>query len=241
MRLGFSTAIVVLVLTTSTFADERARVLLERALNAHGGEFTLKKLQMVQRKGNGELSTGANPVHFTEEVVWSLPDRMRMVVEINKQTKVVTVLNGNQAWQQTMGPARELGKELGDELRNELYIWWLATLTPLKGDGFELSSVPEIKVNDAMAEGFKVIRKDRPEVRLYFDRQTNLLLKIESQVKFAGLMVSKEYLFSDYVTVEGIRVSRRLVEMVNGKKVGERTSAEYKFLPKIEDATFNRP
>jgi hypothetical protein len=224
-------------------ADERADALavLNRAIQAHGGEVGLFKARNFSRNGVGTVLVMGMEEPFTEDLAAALPDKMRQSVELNARAKVTTVFNGEQGWQVSFGPARELGKDFRDELREELYIWWLTTLVPLKGDTFQLAPVPEITVSGEAAAGIKATSTGRPEAKLYFNKQTGLLVKIERRARHAGQMVSREYYYGDHKEFDGVKLYTRLTELINGRKNSELTGATYKILPRIDDSTFARP
>jgi len=232
-----------LSLAGSVRADERAQALevVHRAIQAHGGEIGLLKAQNYSRSGTGTVLLMGLEFPFTEELTASLPDKMRQAVELNGKTKVTTVLNGNQGWQVSLGPAREMGKEFRDEMREELYVWWLTTLTPLKGDAIKLAPVPEIKVGGEAAVGIQATCAGRPEAKLYFNKQSGLLVKIERRGRAGGQLVSKEYYYANHKEFDGVKLFTRQTELTNGKKSSELTSATYKLLPRIDDSTFARP
>src|SRR5262249_25113206 len=128
-----------------------------------------------------------------------------------------------------------------EELREEAYVQWLATLVPLKKDPFELAPVPEIKVDGKPAGGVKVSSKGHGDVKLYFDKASGLLVKIERPAREAGLQVDKEYVYSDHKTFDGVKLPTRSVELLNGKKFTQLSSAAYKFLDKPDASAFDKP
>ena len=90
------------------------------------------------------------------------------------------VVNGDKGWQSAGGPAMALGAERLREIRNEMYVLWLTTLTPLKKDDVQLSPLPDIKVHGEAAAGIKATSKGHPDVKLYFDKKTHLLVKVDA-------------------------------------------------------------
>ena len=168
----------------NAFAGERedAVAVVDEAIKAHGGADALNKSQTLMRTGVGTLTLFDNKIPFTDEVSWSLPDRWRVSINLEKRGVQSIVLNGEKGWQSSGGPAMELGAERVREMRNEVYVLWLATLTPLKKDDIQLSPVPDIKVLGEAAVGVKATSKGKPDVKLYFDKKTNLLVKVERRV-----------------------------------------------------------
>jgi hypothetical protein len=222
-------------------ADDRSDALavVDDAIKAHGGADALAKAQAYTRKGAGTVELG-KVMSLTDELTVSLPDRTRLVIDLEKMAHLVTVLNGDKAWESTGGPASDVTALRLQELRDEAYILWLATLTPLKKDGVTLKPQKEIKVNDKPAVGVSVTAKGRPDATLYFDKQSHLLVKIAREALLGGRKVDKEYLFADYKEVDGVQMPMKLTELVNGRKFSEIAVSSYK-LSKPDDATFAKP
>jgi len=219
---------------------EDALVLVDQAIKAHGGADALNKAQALVRTGVGTMTLFGETTPFTDEVSWSLPERLRVVMDLNKQMRMTIVVNGDKAWQSAGGPSIELSGERVTEMREEVYVIWVATLAPLKKEPFMLSVLPEIKVSGEPAIGVKVISKAKPELKLYFDKKTNLLVKIERRATQLGQKVDKEYLYSDHKEFDGVKLPTKLAELISGRKLSELTVTAYK-LKKVDDSVFAKP
>jgi hypothetical protein len=245
MRILLAPALVfagLLIPPTLLRADDRADALaiVDDAIKAHGGADVLAKAQGFTRKGTGSLLPFGPPgLPFTDELTVSLPDRSRHAVEIDKKSRIVLVLNGDKGWRSEGGPADELGGVRLKEVADEVYVLWLTTLTPLKKDDVTLKPLPPTKVDDKPAVGVSVSAKGRPDVKVYFNKDSHLLVKIEREALQGGQKVDKEYLYGDYKDVDGVKLPGKLTENVNGKKLTDIT-ASYK-LHKPDDATFGKP
>jgi hypothetical protein len=222
--------------------QEDALALVEQAIKAHGGADALTKAQTLVRTGVGSVSVPDKPQPFTDEWTWHLPDQLRFSIEVDKKFRIITVVNGDKGWQNTGGQTMELTGELLRERRDEMYVLWLATLTPLKKDDVKLSLLPEIKVNDEPAVGVQAKSKAAPDgINLYFDKKTHLLVKIQRRARQSGVAVDKEYVYSDHKEFDGVKLPTKLVELINGRKFSEITKATYKLQTKFDDATFAKP
>jgi outer membrane lipoprotein-sorting protein len=219
---------------------EDALAVVEQAIKAHGGADALAKAQNVLRTGAGTITLGKDTKAFTAEVAWSLPDRLRMALLVEKKFPLTTVLNGDKGWQSSGGPAMEMGAESLRELRDELAVRRLATLTPLTRDEFKLAPLPEIKVNGEPAVGVKAAR-GKTEMKLYFDKKTHLLVKIERRASEGGQMLDKEYVFSDHKEFDGVKLPTKEVVLINGRKFTEESGMTYKLPKKIDDTLFGKP
>ena len=116
-------------------------------------------------------------------------------------------------------------------------------LTPLKDKDIKLSPLGEIKINDRPAVGIKIIKKNHPDVDLYFDKQTHRPVQCELRTKEpeAGQEAAGAWLFSDFKDMGGVQHATRLVLNRDGKKILEIEISEVKPEDKVDDDTFAKP
>jgi hypothetical protein len=220
---------------------EDALAIIGQAVKAHGGADALAKVRTAVRAGEGVIIQGENKTPFTDELTLNLPDQWRDSVVIDKKVHFAIAVNGDKGWQAVSGNVTDVGPARFKELREEMYVLGLETLTPLQKTGFDLAPLPEVKIADRPAVGVKVSSKGHADAKLYFDNQTHLLVKIERSAVEAGLKLDKEYLFGDYKDFDGVKLPTRQVELLEGKEVMELTSASYKFPSKPDEAAFTKP
>jgi hypothetical protein len=232
-----------LVLTAPASAGDRedALAIIDQAVKAHGGADAMAKVRTAVRAGEGIIFQDETKTPFTDELTLNLPDQWRDSVVIDKKVRFAIAVNGDKGWQAVSGTVTEVGPAKLKELREEIYVLGLETLTPLQKAGFDLAPVPEIKIGDKTAVGVKVASKGHADARLYFDGETHLLVKIERTALEAGLRLDKEYLFSDHKVFDGVKLPTRQMELPQSKKVMELTSASYKFPSKPDEAAFTKP
>jgi hypothetical protein len=233
----------VLSLVSAAAAQDDARALLEKAIIAHGGE-RLAKARTQIRAVKGEIVSFPEAVPFTGEAQLKLPDKGRWAFELDQKGQklpVILVLNGDKGWRTGGGATKEMSDQEISDLREEVYINWLITLLPILEKKLTIAAVPDTKVNGEPAAGIKVANKGRPEVKLYFDKKSGLLVKAEHKGKEAGVDVNKEYIFSNHREVDGVKLPLKCVVMSNGKRAAEWTATEYKLPERIDDAAFGKP
>lgn len=225
-------------------ADDRdtARAVIDAAVKAHGGTAALTKAQTVRRTATGFQLQAGREVPLTSQDVLALPDRVRMDVTLDKRMRFVSVVNGDKGWIQVGGaPVLTMAAPRLKEYHEEVYVLWIATLVPLQKGAFELAPLAEIKVNGKPALGVKVSSKGHADAKLYFDKATKLLVKIERRVSASGLVVAKEYLFGNYKDFDGAKLRTSEQEKINGKATAAVTAITYKFLPRVDDKLFAKP
>jgi hypothetical protein len=122
------------------------------------------------------------------------------------------------------------------------YGGWVATLLPLKDKSFTLTALPETKVEGKAAIPVKVTKKDRPEVMLYFDKDSNLLVKTEQMVKNEdGKTVKMEAIVSAFKESNGRQVPSKVIVRQDGKLFVEAEMFDHKLHEKLDDKLFVKP
>ena len=106
--------------------------------------------------------------------------------------------------------------------------------------GFDLAPLPDKMVDGKPAAGVKVASKGHMEAKLYFDKTTGLLVKVERQSNEAGIATTKEYVFGSHKDFDGVKLATKRTESLGGKKFAEVTVA-FRFPGKVDDALFGKP
>jgi hypothetical protein len=223
---------------------DMALAVIEQAIKAHGGADALTRAQTAVRTSTGTMSLFGKDLAFTDEMTWQLPDRFRLVIDVGTgqdRTHLTLVVNPDKGWQATGGMVVDLGPDRLEELHEEAYVLWLTTLTPLRKTGFELTPLPDAQVGSRQAAVVKVASKGHADARLYFDKDSGLLIKLERRAKEAGLAVDKEYLYGEPKDFDGAKLPTKLQETINGKRFTDLTNISYKFPRGVNDAVFARP
>jgi hypothetical protein len=225
----------------------KARTIINKAIQAQGGEANLAKQKIVRQKGTYRRFTDGKqgtPL-FSWEQITQLPDRSKSVQkgEIDGQKVSMTiVLKGDQAWMNVNGQVEDLDKQMIASMKEDLYAGEVSLLLPLKQKEYQLSVLAEEKVNGHSAAGVKVVSKGRPDVSLYFDKESGLLVKCVRQVPDGtGGQVTQEEFFSEYKETDKVKLPRKLMTFADGKKIAEGTIDEVQFLQKIEEKEFDKP
>ena len=221
---------------------EDTKGILARAIRAHGGADALAKASQCTRTDSGMQDIAGRETPFVSAVTRSLPDRVRVKVDLDKKISTTLVLDGAKGWyQEGESPAVPLPAARLKEMREETYVQWLTTLVPLTKPGFTITALPKIKIEAESAVGFKVARKGNADTKMYFLERNGLLVKVERRVSEGGAMVDKEYLYGGFREFDGATLPTREVVSINGRKYTTVSISGYKFPEKFEAGTFNRP
>lgn len=218
---------------------------LEKAIQARGGEANLKKLLAVSYRGKGISAPGGAVSPFVFRTVTALPDRQRNESDYQDGTKFVQVQNKNKGWISINGSVKENDNDVAamKSMKDQLYVNRVLTLLPLRDKAFTLEPLPEQRKEGVMTEGFVVKQKDQPDVTLFFDKETGELLLSRTKSLDANTLVAheEETLYTKYQTVEGVPFPMRWVIYNDGNKSMELNYEELKFLDKVDDILFAKP
>jgi hypothetical protein len=185
MRKRLLTALVVALLVgcpRPAAAEDEALALVKKAVAAQGGEEKLARQAGSITKMKGTIyALPQGDLAFTGEAATqpSGPVKITLEVTLPGQTINVTqVLDGDKGWASNNGQVTDLDDHTRQELKKSQHVDRVTGLVPLLTDkGFTLSVLKEAKVNGRPAAGVKVEAKDQPDVSLWFDRESGLLVK----------------------------------------------------------------
>jgi hypothetical protein len=194
---------------SSVRAEEAApRAVIERAVKALGGEEVLKHRVGVRMKVKGKFFFSpdgpAQEFPLVGETLNQSGPRVRLSFHIDllgNKVDMVIVLDGANSWQSAYGRVQDLGPDERKSMGISSYTDRVTSLLPLlKDKAFTLSPLGEEKVEGRPAVGLKVSSKDRPDVRLYFDKESGLLVKYAYRSQSPGEVKEQlhETILSDY-------------------------------------------
>ncbi len=168
------------------------RAVIRRAIQALGGLDLLTRRVAVLRRGalryEADAAAGGEA---TETAVESLvpPGGRPLRLTYRSQpgsnagwSEVIVVINGKKSWRSIDGRVQDQDVET-ETLQVAGHCDRVAGLIPLLTDrGFTLTTVPPVEVGGKPADGIRVSFAGKPDVHLYFDRATGLLVR--SSVRF---------------------------------------------------------
>ena len=236
---------ILLLAPPSLIAAEDARGIVERAIQAHGGEAKLARLKTVVTKAKGTVNFGSD-VPFTQDIVWQWPDHLKSVATLvtDPPTTLVETIAGDDSWARRNGKPGPLSGIKRDELRAQAHVRRLLLLTPLlHANIYEISALEEIRIDDRPALGVRVVCPGERDVKLYFDAKTHRLVKIERRVyaENAKKELLQEVFLSDYQDIDGVPTARKQVWHRDGKKGLEMTFTEVRYPERLDAAVFADP
>jgi hypothetical protein len=250
LRTAVLAALVLLPARPVLAADDKpdADAILARGIKALGGEARLEKYQAATWKAKGTMHRASGTIEYSGAWAMQAPDKYREEITgkaDGMEVKHVRVVDGDHGWLRLNdGAATDLGPDALAETRRELHAQLLTRLVPLRdAAAFTLTATGPTKVGDTAAVGLEVAAKDGRKFRLYFDRDSGLLLASEALVKpgAADQEVKQEVLYDDYQDAGGVKHARKITIKRNGRTVLEQEVLEYKPLEKLDAREFARP
>lgn len=220
--------------------DDAARELIVKAVKAAGGEAALAKHRATTYKEVGTYHGMGEGQPYTGLYISQLPEQFRMEIE----GAFVSVFNRDKGWTKMGDAVKEMTKEELAAQRNDHRAGYVATLLPLLGKDFTLTSLAEEKIDGRAVLGVKVTAKDYPDVKLYLDKETLLLTRSvfptkASEDKFKD--ATMEVNFGKYQEIDGAKVATKLVMKRDGKVYVEADVRDVKAVGKLDDALFGKP
>lgn len=242
-------AVVVLSAASAVRADEQAdlKALVDKAIKAAGGEEKLKKFGGMTLKGRGTVFADNQEIQFSVDGAAQGLDRFRLDMEATvagNAIKVLAVFQVDKVWAKVNERVEQAPEEVGVWMKCETYALRLAqTLLPLKDTACKLTPMGEVAVGGRPAVGVKAAAKDRPEVNLFFDKETGLLVRMDLQVKDMPGMpeVTHEFLFSEPKELSGLKHFSKMVLNRDGKKLMEVELTELNAADKLDANLFEKP
>ncbi len=228
----------------SLHAQDGAKAIIEKAIEAQGGPKKVAKLRIMRIKveGKTDLAPDQKDVPFTLEDTWQMPGQYKTVYRIQvggiAQTQTI-VLDGEKGWIKVNGRVADLPKQALTEFIDQKRAEDLDRLAFLKEKSHELSVLGEITIHEKPAVGVLVKTKGRRDVKLYFDKSSGLLVKREHRIQDAtGKEILQEVFFSEYQEKDGLKHYRKISAYRDGKKFIEGAVTEVEFFKKLDPKVF---
>lgn len=246
MRKFWISALLFVLLANPAGAQDAVRAIVEKAIKAQGGAEMLDRYNAGRARVKATINLAGGEIPAMVETTVQLPNQFKnvMQVEINgKKQTIVQVLNGDMGWMTIEGKTKPLDAGELATLKESFYADQAYRLTPLLRDkNYQLSAVPETKVDSRPALGVKVVHRGRPDINLFFDKASGLLVKSERRTKEAGNKdILQEEILRDYKELKGVQRPMKFLVFRDGKKFMEASVIEFTPLEKVDPKEFAKP
>jgi hypothetical protein len=223
--------------------DKDALAILDKAINALGGEDKLKMAKAFTLKAKGTITFADNDNPFTSQTTVQGLERVRREFEGEfggNKIRGVTVVNGDKGWRQFGDDKMDLDEESIANEKRTLYLQVIPiSLLPLRGKGFKAVTAGEEKVGDKAALAVKVTGPDGKDFQLYFDKASGLPVKqVAKVIGFMKDEYTQETTFGNYKVIDGIKRATKIVSKRDGEKFIDQEITDFKILTKVDPKTF---
>lgn len=225
----------------STLPDSVLSV-LNKAIEAHGGFAKLSTHRADRVKMKGTVQFAGVDAKFTGETTVQLPDQMKTVQEITvkgKSFSVTQVIDKDKVLVNLNGQPQKAEEPVAVQIKETMRLAKIIRLVPLlTGKDFEVSDLGLIKAGELSLHGVKVKENSKPDILLFFDRQTGLLVKTEQIREFESKKVVQEDYFSDFRDLGGFKRPVKIQSFRNGKKILDAELIEVRYFEKLPLSDF---
>jgi hypothetical protein len=243
----FAAYLLLAALVSKWSVAQEPKAIVEKAIAAHGGEQKIVRLNRVHSIAEGTIDAlpGQPAMPFVGES-WRMDGNSKMVVTMRVLGQKVTVtdaVHGDTQWRQLAGVNQEISQEEAAQIQESRYVDQIVKLGFLKDAALELSALPETKIADKPALGVLVKSAGHKDVKLFFDKESSLLVKVEHPTLdlLSGKEVTEELVLSDYQDKDGLKYAMKSELWRDGKKIMDGKVTKLEFVDKIDEKVFARP
>ena len=180
------------------------------------------------------------------EMAFELPDKhmtsINMAVQ-GQKIHVVTIANGTKQKSTMNGMDIPIGKAEKKEVMQMMMVQEISQLTSLiDSKKYAIKAEKDEDVKEMPADVVLVTAEGLNDIKLYFDKKTNMLVKTSrtsiSPGAGEGVEVLEESFLSDFKKIDGQMVYTKLQVKHDGKKFMTITMSEIKLMEKADPKTF---
>jgi hypothetical protein len=230
----------------ATAGDAEVAAVLDKAIQALGGEAKLAKAGNFSRKAKATITIQGNDNDFTSETTYQGLDRYRTEFEglINgNQVKGIVVLSGDKGWRKFGDNKIEMDVNAAANEKRTVYLQVIpVAILPLKGKDFKVESAADENIGDKAAAVLKVTAPDGKNFMLYFDKESGLPVRVVGTVAgFQGQEFSQDTTYGEYKDFDGVKRATKITSKRNGETFLRQEITEFKVLDKVDPKTFAEP
>ena len=218
-----------------------ARQILQLAIDAAGGEQALAAFKLptiwVERGTNFDGQVGTP---YVARYASKWPDQYRQELE----GLYALTASGEDAWVTTAAGSVALEGPALKEFQTQVRVAWAERLFPLLDKSvYTLSPAGEIAVGGKPAVGIVAKHADGRDIKLYFDRDSHQLVKIETQdaAEPGGKPQKLEAFYSEHKPFGGAVLPTAFEMLLGGRLVARGKAADVETNAKLDPKLFQMP
>ena len=221
--------------------DTNAADLLRRVIEARGGLPALKAVRTVVADSQTVLQLQQGTLPSTTKTYIAYPDKFRVDAEVNG-TQTTQVYNAGKAWVKSPVGIQDAPPPMLAEFAANVRRDTIPMLIDAAEGRLTVRVLPDQKGRDGRQ--MRVLEISGPSidrVRLYIDNEMLVTGQAYSRSDPAGRQILSEEVFSDYRTVNGVRVPFEAQLLQNGQPVLKRTLTNVVLNGPVPETLFARP
>ena len=243
--IGVLSAFLTLALLVQAGENEAATV-IDKAIKAHFPKGMDAKKTALRTKNKGTLHVMGLDLEFVQQVSVAPPGKFKEVMDITvlgKKVSVTSVYDGKNAWIRADDKDVPVTDDILNAFKEASYSMGMMRGVFVKDKDVKYSLIGEADVKGKKAIGVTVSSKDKKDVSIYFDKQTHLITKIEMRTRDiqSGQEVMEERFVTEYQTVDGQKVAKKVEVLRDGKALLEAEVIETQMFEKLDDSEFAKP
>lgn len=220
--------------------DKAAWATIDKAAQAAKAE-KLSHLPAMTWNEAGTYYGGGAGQPYTAKYAQVSPSRFH----VNIDGAFELVLDGDKGWLKVAGTTQEMSSEQLKAQKAEAYAGWVASLAPLAKDRdqFTAAQIDGAEVAGRPTIGVSITAENRPELKLYFDKETAQVAKLAHKVFSSELNkeVEQEIVLGEYREIDGIPTATKFTIHRDGKLYVEGEMKDIKRLKTLDDSHFAKP
>lgn len=236
-KLILSLTVLTLSLLIPSVQAQSAEEIVTKHIEAKGGADAWKKVKSLYMK----TATAMMGMEFPSEVWIESPDKMRNVVSFQGKN-IITVMNGNEGW--TLNPlmgstkAESLPESALKDFKEQADM--AGPFVDYKTKGHSIESLGSDDLDGTDVFKIKLTEKTGDISTYYIDKESYMILKLESKKMINGQEAEQSMEFSDYRKVDGLSFAFTTNIGAGGQNLATKVS-ELKVNPSLEGKLFSKP
>jgi zinc protease len=216
------------------------RDLIRRVVDAKGGLARLKNVKTVVAEATTTFRMEQGELESTTTTYVVYPDKFRVDAQV-AGAEVQQVYNAGEAWQKDPNGVREAPAPMKEEFGASVRRDTIPLLIAAAEGTLDVKLLPEEGRDGTVLRVLEISGPRVSPVRLYVDSANLIARQAYSSAGPDGQPMQAEEVFSDYRTVDGIKVPFTAQVLRDGRPILERTLTEVTFNSTIDPKLFSRP
>jgi zinc protease len=221
-------------------AGGSAAALLRRVITVKGGLAALKRVQTVVADSQTTFRMGQGPLFSTTRTYVVYPDKFRVDAKVSG-SDVVQVYNSGSAWVKDPTGVHDASTAMRGDFAASVQRDIIPLLIAAAEGHAEVRLLADAAVESTTFKVLEVTGARLPPVRLFVNEQMLVARQTYNTAGPDGRLVQADELFSDYQTIDGIRIPFKAVVLRGGQPILERTLTRVVINGPVDAKLFERP